>query len=156
VVVILDGSERIQAEDLEILRRTKRRNSLVVVNKTDLPRELDREPVERVRRHRTVLEASALRGDGIERTIEAIGEALSNGNGAGWETPLVATLRHREILQRALKALQRAEKAASEGTGEELIAEDLRGALEALSEMTRQTSDQDVLDRIFSTFCVGK
>jgi len=156
LVVILDSSERIRAEDIEILEETKERNSLVVINKIDLPRALKEGPAGKMGVSRPVVETSATRGDGLDQTMEAIGKALSNGNGAGSETPLVATLRHRQILERALETVRKAQQAAHDGAGEELIAEDVRAALEILAGMTGKTGDQEVLDRIFSTFCVGK
>ena len=157
LVVILDGSERLGGEDMAILEQTGERNSLVVINKIDLPGELESEPIEKVKKSRPVVEVSATRGDGIEEAIEAIGQALSNGNGvAGTEAPLVATLRHREILERALGAVRKAEDGLGDHAREELVAEDLRLALEILAEMTGRTSDQEVLDHIFSAFCVGK
>ncbi len=156
LIVILDGSERLQGEDVEVLSQTEERKSLVVINKIDLPRILDVGPAGRMSASRPVIETSAIRGDGIDATIEAVGKMLSNGNGASDPTPLVATLRHREILERTLGAVRKAEQGARDGAGEELIAEDVRYALGALAEMTGQTSDQEVLDRIFSTFCVGK
>ena len=129
---------------------------MVVINKIDLPRILDIGPAGRMSASRPVIETSAIRGDGINAAIEAIGKALANGNGAGDPTPLVATLRHREILERTLGAVRKAKQGARDGAGGELVAEDIRCALGALAEMTGQTSDQEVLDRIFSTFCVGK
>jgi tRNA modification GTPase len=157
LVIILDGSERLGNEDMAILEQTEARKSLVVINKIDLPRELDSEPVEKTGESRPVVEVSATRGDGIESAIEIIGRALSNGNGAaGTGAPLVATLRHREILERALEAVRKAEGGLGDRAGEELVAEDLRRALKILAEMTGRTSDQEVLDHIFSAFCVGK
>lgn len=156
LIVILDGSEHLQAEDVEILSRSEEQKSVVVINKIDLPRALEGKPSGPMGVTRPIIEASAIRGDGVDKTIEAIGRSLSNGNGVGAEAPLVATLRHREILERALGAVRKAEQGIFGDAGEELIAEDLRGALEALAEMTGQISDQEVLDRIFNTFCIGK
>jgi len=156
LVVILDGSERLTPEDSDILGQTADRQRLVVINKVDLPRALDEGPTGEMDVSRPLIETSAVYGQGIDTAIEAIGKALSNGNGMGGETPLVATMRHREILEQVLEAVRRAERGACNGAGEELIAEDVRRALEALSGMAGRTSDQEVLDQIFSTFCVGK
>jgi tRNA modification GTPase len=156
LIVILDGSEPLRTEDVEILEQTEERESLVVINKVDLPRVMATGPEGELNVSRPVIETSATRGDGIDTAIERIARALSNGNGAGAEAPLVATLRHRQILEQALEAVQGALRGVRDEVGEELIAEDIRSALEALAGMTGRTSDQEVLDRIFNNFCVGK
>jgi len=156
LIVILDGSEPLQPQDMEILEETKGQKGLVLINKIDLPRMLAGRDVDRTAGSRTRIEASAKRGDGIDAAAEVIGAALRNGHGNGAESPLVATLRHQEILRRALEAIQRACREMSSGAGEELVAEDIRGALSAMAEMTGPAGGQEVLDRIFDTFCVGK
>jgi len=156
LIVILDGSEPLQPEDIEILEETKGQKGLVLINKIDLPRMLAGRDMGGMGDSRPLIEASAKRGDGIDAAADVIGAALRNGHGNGAENPLVATLRHQEILRQALEAVRRAGRGMRAGAGEELVAEDIRDALSAMAEMTGPAGGQEVLDQIFHTFCVGK
>jgi tRNA modification GTPase len=156
LVIVLDGSEHIQPEDVEILGETATRPSLLIINKIDLTRLVTGNDLEKMRSSRKVIEVSATRGDGVEEMVAAIGNELKNGHGDGTDLYLVATIRHQEILSQSLKAVQHAYRGLLDGAGEELIAEDIRSALSSMAEMIGQTRDRDVLDRIFQSFCVGK
>jgi tRNA modification GTPase len=102
-----------------------------------------------------VIEVSALRGEGLAGLRAALGEMMGGGRleaaGAAVSHP-----RHVAALERANNAIARAVRAGGAGEPGEIVALELREALEALGEITgRQVSD-DLLERIFSRFCVGK
>jgi tRNA modification GTPase len=69
---------------------------------------------------------------------------------------LVASVRHRDCLVKCLDGLERAQAALTEGLPRELAAADIRAAIDALGEITGETTSEDILDIIFSSFCIGK
>ncbi|MCY3828109.1 MAG: tRNA uridine-5-carboxymethylaminomethyl(34) synthesis GTPase MnmE, partial [Rhodospirillaceae bacterium] len=114
---------------------------LTVANKTDLAPAPPDVP----------LGVSARTGDGIDRLLTAIGERVTAAMGAA-EHPALTRLRHRQCLEDAAAALERALAA----TGAELAAEDLRLALRAMDRLIGRTDVEDLLDLIFRDFCIGK
>jgi len=81
------------------------------------------------------------------------------GGKTAMETPvgeLVASVRHRDCLVKCLEGLERAQAALIEGLPRELAAADIRSSIDALGEITGETTSEDILDIIFSSFCIGK
>jgi tRNA modification GTPase len=124
---------------------------VVAVNKCDLA-EIDWEAgvVEGIEAVRT----SALTGEGIAALKEKI-LALATG-GAAAEPGMLTSLRHHQAVATALEALDAGAKASAEGIPHEMVLIDLYRGLWALDSLTGQTTADDVLNLIFSTFCIGK
>ncbi|MBI5453566.1 MAG: tRNA uridine-5-carboxymethylaminomethyl(34) synthesis GTPase MnmE, partial [Deltaproteobacteria bacterium] len=104
---------------------------------------------------------SALTADGIEALKdgifrEATGHALGASQADAAEGELIVSLRHKLSLERALDGVERARVALDKGLPRELVATDLRSAIESLGEITGETTTEDILDRIFENFCIGK
>lgn len=99
-------------------------------------------------------------GVGLEGLKDAIFASVAHrAPGAEAQTPageLVASLRHREALDKALEGVLRAREAAAGGVEKEFVATDVRWAVDRLGEITGETTTEDILERIFSTFCIGK
>ena len=95
---------------------------------------------------------SALTGEGIDALREAIRQELCGA--ATLEDPIVTNIRHAAAIERTVSALERAKETLA--FGEEIVLEDLREALGALGEITGEVVNDDLYDRIFSTFCIGK
>ena len=99
---------------------------------------------------------SAAQGIGLESVREALAELLDAGTKAGALAAAVSNPRHVEALSRANAALARAQSAARDRMPGEIVALELRESLLAIGEVTGRTVAEDLLDRIFSKFCVGK
>jgi tRNA modification GTPase len=156
LLVLLDGSEPLCQEDRQILRETEDRTGFVVINKIDLPKALDMEVVESLAAAKLKIYTSAQRGDGLENLARAIGKELLNSQGPDISEPMVSRLRHQEALKRAAENIGRARRGLSKGVSEELVAIDLREALSAVGQITGEVYSEEILDRIFAQFCVGK
>jgi tRNA modification GTPase len=146
-LVVIDLSTPIDAMDLELLRRAKDQGRFVVAgNKCDLARRAEI-PGEAVI-------VSALTGEGIEALRDTILARISPAEdlGAGF----ITSLRHAQLLREAEASLQKARAAALEGVPHEMLLLDLYGALQPLDSITGATTADDILNRIFSTFCIGK
>jgi tRNA modification GTPase len=101
-----------------------------------------------------LIPVSALRGDGIEDLRRELREHLI-GSGT-LEAPVITNARHARSLEHAAASLEQAWEALHHGLSEEIIVEDLGLAMRYLGEITGEFTTEDLYDRIFSTFCIGK
>ncbi len=155
LLVVLDGSRPLEAEDREVLAQTAGRPRLVVVNKVDLGAawELEALGLEpgRDRRVRGVTEV------GVQELGEAIAQALTGGQPEPVPGEVVASTRQAEALGRCLAAARRAVRALGEAEpAVELVSVDLAEALGALGEVDGEGAPDEVIEAVFSQFCVGK
>jgi tRNA modification GTPase len=165
VLVVLDSTEPLNDEERRLLAALEGRSALVAANKSDLignraragGREND--PANSVRSAPNagglpVLFTSALTGEGIPALRERI-LALATG-GAAAEPGMLTSLRHQQAIAAALAALSDAAQANVTSIPHEMILLDLYRALSALDSLTGQTTSDEILNLIFSTFCIGK
>jgi tRNA modification GTPase len=157
VVVLLDGSDSITGEDLEIMEKIDPNRIIIAVNKSDLPCTFSDEEL-RARIHDvTPLKISAKYGQGISDLNEAIRERILHKNiGSGSET-MITNVRHRLALDRCATAIQSALDRVERKISPELVVFELQEAVKSLGEISGNTvTDEETLDRIFSNFCIGK
>ena len=103
-----------------------------------------------------VIHASALTGEGLEELREALGRAVFEGRLDASAADCLFNARQRGAVRRCLDHLEDGVRAVRGGLGYEFVALDLREATDALGDVTGRVTGQDVLDRIFSRFCIGK
>ncbi len=128
---------------------------LLVLNKKDLKRQA-RIPRAVTTAARWQVEVSALTGEGLKELRGVLGDALAPEGGWRPEGLLITNARHRDCLRRCLRRLEQATAGLEGALSEEFPAYDLRKALDALGEITGETSVEDILQEIFSSFCIGK
>jgi len=150
VLVVLDATEALNDEERGLLEAVKGRPAVVVVNKSDLAFGERKEDVGEI----AVVRTSALTGEGIGELRERI-LALATG-GAAEESGMLTSLRHHRAIVTTLAALGDAGQANAGGIPHEMILLDLYRGLWALDSLTGQTTSDDILNLIFSTFCIGK
>lgn len=154
ILHVLDASEPLHPDDAALLDEFAQRPRLLIINKSDLARQLVLPPA--LATNDTVVEVSCATGGSVEALKDALKRAVWRG-GVGTEAVEVAiNARHQDALTRARTALQRAAEAWQAQATLELIAADLRLAVTAIGEVVGETTTEDLLDRIFSTFCLGK
>lgn len=162
VLWVLDASQPATDEDRAIGRLLGTRAVLVVLNKSDLGATLDEAAVAAMQRGNVhgVLHVSARTGAGLEGLRAAIAAVLGAGAAAGDRLRggegALANPRHAEALERAHAALDRAEAAGRAGAPGEIVALELHEAIAAIGEVTGRSIGDDLLDRIFGRFCIGK
>jgi tRNA modification GTPase len=156
VVIVFDGSSPFTAEDRSIVEANRGRNLVVAINKCDLTRVLDGGSLPDELSGRELLPISAKTGEGLDALRRAVHDAINRSAGECHSDTVLTNLRHRLALERAHTSLRTAEQGLSGGLSPEFVAFDLREALGTLGEVTGQTVTEEVLDRIFSTFCIGK
>jgi len=155
VLALFDGSRPFEAEDEEILSLLAGKDALLVVTKRDLPRVLDTNRLKALADF-PLLEITTKEEDGLSPLIAAVMEKVFGDGGQAPEGSFVADLRTKDILDKAAAHLEAALSTMDEGLGLDFISIDLRSSLEKLGEITGETVGDDVLDEIFSRFCVGK
>ena len=151
VLVVLDATQPLNGEEHRLLEAVQGRPALVAVNKCDLVKmDAAVDEVGGV----AALRTSALTGEGIPVLRERI-LALATG-GAAAEPGMLTSLRHHQAIASALAALADAAQANLNAIPHEMILLDLYRALWELDSLTGQTTSDDILNLIFSTFCIGK
>lgn len=157
VVLVLDGSRPLDGDDMDIFKEVEKKKKVVVINKNDLPKKISIEEVKNRFHSDPVVSISALRNDGIDDLKEAIYNSLIHRDvRTSPDHLIVANLRHKAALAQARDNLSNVVRGLEEGTSLEFIAFEIRSALEALGEMVGETTTEEVLDRIFEKFCIGK
>jgi tRNA modification GTPase len=157
-LLVIDGSCPLNDADREIAALIGPKPALMVVNKHDLPPWSDgqAEALASLLPAAPRLNVSALTGEGIEALEEAIVEMVFGGAVTTADTPLVSNPRHQALLARALDHVRAAEGGHLGGLSPDLVAIDVREAVDALGEITGETATEDLLEAIFSKFCIGK
>jgi tRNA modification GTPase len=151
VLIVLDATQSLNEEELSLFQAVQGRPALIAMNKSDLAAEagysaaLDGIPA---------IATSALTGDGVAELRSRI-VTLATG-GAANESGLLTNMRQHQTVTTALAALSDAGRANAGGIPHEMILLDLYRALWALDSLTGQTTTEDILQLIFSTFCIGK
>lgn len=147
VLVVLDASQPLEVTDRELLRDVGQRPAIVVENKIDLAGNKGS--------RLAAVCTSATSGEGIAQLRELILQKIG-GDGAQIESGFLTNIRQHDLVQKSLAGLDAASAAVSEHTPHEMILLDLYSALRPLDEITGATTADDILNRIFSSFCVGK
>jgi tRNA modification GTPase len=148
VLLVLDGSEELHETDLELINKSDPEKTILVINKTDLPQKIQPH-------HPHTARISALKETGFEDLKDKIFEMALQGT-KGYETVIVTNVRHVKALEGALVSLYSFINGLKSDTPLELLAIELRDALEKIGEIQGITTTEDILDRIFSNFCIGK
>ena len=152
---ILDRSRDFSTEDARIWTEIKGTPYLLVVNKVDLEAAV-RIPSELEAGAHGRADVSALTGQGLDTLRRAIRRAVAPDDDWERERVVITDLRHKECLQRARRRLGAGMDAYREGLSEEFPLYHLRGALAELGGVTGETTVEDLLGQIFSSFCIGK
>jgi tRNA modification GTPase len=157
VLLVVDSQDFLSSEDERIIARLNAKNNVVVAaNKIDLCPQAELAPLTEQLPNRRIICTSAIEGSGIKELEQAIFEEVTEGAAIAPEEVLVTRLRHRQALERARAALANAALAEEDGLSAEFVAIDLREALDALGEIVGAVVTDDLLDKIFSEFCIGK
>ncbi len=159
ILAVLDASEEIKQADIELLEQIKDRPGIIVLNKIDLvPEEslgLRSSFVQELGLSLPLVRMCASSGQGIEELENTITELVAS-QGIGSESAVVTNARHRQLLLSALNDLQQALDTLESNEPIDLLSVDLSAARNALGMITGETASEDLIDRIFSEFCIGK
>jgi tRNA modification GTPase len=157
ILHVLDSSEPMTKSDRLYLEEFCEKKRILVMNKTDLPEQFDFgvETMDAVPRA-ALVRVCCLTGEGLELLKDAIKELAWSGEIHAEMLEVMINARHQEALERSRAAISRTLEVLRSGNSLELAALDLRLAVNAVGEIVGQTTTEDLLDMIFSQFCIGK
>ena len=156
LLLMFDASQPLNAADIDLLQTAQSHKAILILNKIDLPVVT---PATALLAHcpkKQIVETAIPEGKGLETLKTAVSEELLGGEFVVGESPIVTNARHQDALRRAHDGLNYAIESLANGMPPELVAVDLRIGLDALGDIVGKTTTEDILDRIFSQFCVGK
>ena len=154
VLLVVDASRSLTEEEYVLRQQLAPPEGIVIFNKSDLPASVTEEEKQALSGSWPYIGASAKTGHGIGHVRSVILERISGGEDT--DGFMITNLRHCQALEKALAGLEHGEGALRKGLPEEFALFDLRGALDALGEITGETGVENLLDEIFSRFCIGK
>ncbi|MEA2014728.1 MAG: tRNA uridine-5-carboxymethylaminomethyl(34) synthesis GTPase MnmE [Thermodesulfobacteriota bacterium] len=156
VIVLINGNASLADEDFGVIRRNSSKRMVVAINKADLPHKITNADITDIVPGIEPLWISAKFGYGISELKEKICSPVS-GSGNYMEADVILTnLRHKNALKKTVDSLTAAKYNILPEAYRELAAFDIRDALDHLGDIVGETTTEDVLDRIFSSFCIGK
>jgi tRNA modification GTPase len=153
LIVVIDGSTSLSDEDLTVVAQATRRRHVVAINKCDLVSNPGFE--NRLDPLSQVVHLSALTGEGLDQLIAAILAPFSDVDSEAVGL-LITDSRHYDLLRRTQSSLEKSVELFSRSASEEIVLVGLHNALQFLGEITGETTTDDLLGEIFSTFCIGK
>lgn len=156
ILLLIDGSNKLNDEDKRLMQEVSDKRLIVLLNKSDLPSLVKKNDIANILPENELVAISALTGEGVDSLKTAIHNLLFKGVITAGERPIITNLRHKTALEKTKKALENLEGSLKNEMSEEFLAVDLRAALNALGEITGETATEDILNRIFEEFCVGK
>ena len=158
VLIVIDVSKSLSEDSLNLLKESIewiKGQILLVANKID--KGLNSKTKEKlVLLKNTLVEISALNGDGLKELEQAIVDQVSSGFEKYAEEPIITSNRQKEVIKRTINHLIEARHVLENGGGFEFASVDIRQALNVLGEITGETITDDILNNIFANFCIGK
>ena len=151
LVVVIDGSEPLTEADREVLSEAANRRYIIALNKSDL----SGFSATRITDRSSIVSVSAKTAAGLDGLRAAMLKPFTNGNANG-EGLLITNARHHDLLMRAIDSIRSSENLLLDHASEEIILVGLLNALRYLGEITGETTSDEILGKIFSTFCIGK
>ena len=153
ILLVLDGSKPAKPEDKRLLKKIKGRNAIVVINKLDLKQRLDTSDLNGF----AIQKVSALKREGMDNLKEAIADIVLNGKISLENFSLLSNARHTGLIEEALLAISNArDSLRNEQFPLEFVAFDLRRSLDYLGMILGENFSEELLESIFSQFCIGK
>ena len=157
IIVVLDASSPLEDEDRQILNYIKDKKALLILNKIDKPPLLNKKDIEEhLGREVPIVESSLTLGKGIDKIEEIIYKMFFRGEVEFSNGMMITNIRHQEALIRANSCLTDALEGLDSQIPLDIVSIDLRGAVDSLGSITGETVTEDLVNRIFSEFCLGK
>lgn len=156
ILFVLDASVPLSAEDREVLALMQERQAVVLINKTDLPVALQMNELNQLISDKKIIKLSVLEGTGLEELEQTIVDMVYGGQVVQAEGAFVNNVRHANLLRQGQMHLEAVLETVDANMPPDCIVVDLRDAWEKLGEITGDTVGEDIIDQIFTQFCIGK
>jgi len=156
ILLVLNRHEELHDDERKLLQQLKDRSTIIVVNKIDLPAQLEMEEIERDYPSERIVYLSAKEGQGIEQLEKAVSGLFFSGAVESGDITYVSNARHIALLHQTRQSLEDAIQATYEGVPIDLIQIDITASWESLGQILGDAAGDSLLDQIFSQFCLGK
>ena len=155
ILFMVDGSQKLTGEDIDLFWTISHKPVIIVINKTDVIHD-DRNEEYGIFPGRSFVRVSAKQQTGIDALKKLIFGMVTAGTGQWQEDACAPNIRHKDALIRADSACERVKDGLRQGLTNDLLAVDLQECLNQLDEIVGTTTTEDILDAIFTKFCIGK
>ncbi|NLY70583.1 MAG: tRNA uridine-5-carboxymethylaminomethyl(34) synthesis GTPase MnmE [Clostridiales bacterium] len=156
IIFMIDGSEPLREEDYLIAEQIGKRKVIVLLNKSDLGQKVTEEQIKEILNHAIIIDAAVIHEKGIKELEDSILELVYGGQVSQEQSDLVTNIRHKDLLEKARNSINEAKQMALNSEPMDLIEIDIRQAWEYLGEIIGETVTGDIIDQVFSRFCLGK
>ncbi len=156
VILLLNGSEAMTPEDERLLETVRPMDAIIVVNKTDLPQQLDLSHVRQLAGEKRIITASILQDEGVDELEQTIAELFFGGGVEAQDPTYVSNERHIALLHQARASIDDALAAAEARVPIDMIQIDITRTWELLGEIVGDTVQDSLINQLFSQFCLGK
>ncbi|WP_416827903.1 tRNA uridine-5-carboxymethylaminomethyl(34) synthesis GTPase MnmE [Ectobacillus polymachus] len=156
VLLVLNYNEQLSSEDEELFAVIKEKESIIIVNKTDLPEKIDMQRVQELASGAPIITTALLEEKGIEELEQAIADVFLEGKMEAGDLTYVSNTRHIGLLQQAETTISDAIEAIYNGVPIDLVQIDITRTWEILGEIIGDTVQDSLIDQLFSQFCLGK
>ena len=156
ILLMVDGSLPLNGEDASIFKKIEAKKTLVVINKIDLPQRVDKEKISSFFPEQKIIEISATKEINLEKLKEEIADFALKEATFSSSNSFILNIRQQEALEKAKQNVKRALEGTKQELSEELLAFEIREGINRLGEITGEIVTEDILERIFSQFCIGK
>lgn len=157
VLLVLNYSEKLSDEDRQLIELTNDSKRIVILNKTDLPQQIDVDEVKNLVGAENVITTSAIQDNGTEPLEEMIAKLFfTQGIQSSQNDVMVTNARHVSLLHNAKESLNSVINGLDEGLPVDLVQMDMHACWESLGEITGDSYNGEILDQLFSQFCLGK
>ncbi|KXG44788.1 tRNA uridine-5-carboxymethylaminomethyl(34) synthesis GTPase MnmE [Tepidibacillus infernus] len=156
VLLVLNFNQELSEDDLRLMELVQGLHVIVIINKTDLPQKIDLDLVKQKIPDARMILMSVIKEQGIDQLEETISELFFAGQIQTEDLTYVSNARHISLLKRALQSIEDAIHSIEDWLPIDMIAIDVKNAWDLLGEIIGEAVSEDLIDQIFSQFCVGK
>lgn len=154
ILMVFDASTAIESEDKMILEAIKGKNVIYLLNKTDLPEQINFEALDTIKNN--IIKISIVNNEGLDKIEEKVKAEFLKGSLSVENDIIVNNLRHKDLLYKARKSISEVLESIKNSATLECLQVDIMNTLEYLGEITGESVKDDLIDKIFAEFCIGK
>jgi tRNA modification GTPase len=154
ILMVFDASTAIESEDKMILEAIKGKNVIYLLNKTDLPEQINFEALDTIKNN--IIKISIVNNEGLDKIEEKVKAEFLKGSLSVENDIIVNNLRHKDLLHKARKSISEVLESIKNSATLECLQVDIMNTLEYLGEITGESVKDDLIDKIFAEFCIGK
>ena len=156
VIIVLDGSREFDNIDEQIIKKIEEKKTICCINKEDVKQKINIDNIAYRFPAENIIKISALKGSGVKILEERIKSMILNNGDSVIEEKIIVNSRHKNILKEIQNMVNKALNAMDNNLSEEFPSSDLRIAYDLIGEITGETARDDILNRVFTRFCIGK